>query len=160
LNGVARLPRVAALDLVGFVDAAWRLHGAGAEQHITFVQRVLDCCDHLKSPPRGLHIIAGADKCPCHEATPGQLTEITGSLPQPWTVHRPGLALQDDAINGGEFVERGQADITDLGAEALQGAGDLINAAFTSGSAGMSVSWKRRMKPMRRPRTPRSNRDA
>jgi hypothetical protein len=47
------------------------------------------------------------------------LTEITGSLPQPWTVHRPGLALQDDAIDGGEFFERGQADITDLGAEAL-----------------------------------------
>src|SRR6266853_1985330 len=59
-------------------------------------------------------------------STSRELAVIAGPLAQPRTMNRPGLALQDHAIDRAELAQRRQLDVTDLGALQLQGTGDVL----------------------------------
>jgi hypothetical protein len=59
-----RLPGICPLGLRGILDAARRVHRAGAQQHIDLAQRIVDRRNHLVSPASGLDVIAGAEERP------------------------------------------------------------------------------------------------
>jgi hypothetical protein len=51
-------------------------------------------------------------------------------------VYRPSLALQDHPVDGGELAEQRQTDVTDLGAERLQSAGNVFQRG-----PDLSIGW-------------------
>ena len=121
----ARLARIGAVEVGRPVDAAGRVHRAGAEQHVDLAEGRLDLGDHLQPPALRLHVVAGVHEGAGHQAAARELAVVARPLAQPRTVDRPGLALQDDAVDRAELGERRQADVAHLGALHLQGARDM-----------------------------------
>ena len=74
------------------------LHG------VDLAQRGFDLGDHFQPAALRLHVVSGREERTRHQAAARELAIVAGPLAQPRTMDRPGLALQDHAVDRAELA--------------------------------------------------------